>query len=158
MGNGAKKLAGLIIAIAIPEAVGVASSIFTIRAIPTWYATLAKPAFSPPNWVFGPVWTTLYALMGIAAFLVWQQPHTERRRALWLFGIQLVLNGLWSAIFFGLRSPAGALFVIVALWWAILATMVTFSRISKPAALLLLPYLLWVTFATYLNYSIWAVQ
>ena len=150
----------LIIAIVVCQLAGVIGSIFTVSAIPTWYATLAKPALNPPSWVFGPVWTALYALMGIAAFLVWNQGWGRKdvRRALTVFGIQLVLNALWSIIFFGLHSPGWAFADIIALWLAIVWTMVLFYRISKPAMWLLVPYILWVSFATYLNYSIYVLN
>ncbi len=147
----------LVIAVVISELAGAIGSAFTIPAIPTWYATLAKPALSPPNWVFGPVWTALYFLMGVAAFLVWKKAgeRKEVKFALGAFGIQLVLNALWSIVFFGLHSPGLALVNIAALWFAILWTKIIFWKISKPAAYLLAPYILWVTFAAYLNYAIW---
>lgn len=150
----------LIIAIAVSEFAGVIGSVFTISAIPTWYAGLAKPAFNPPNWIFSPVWTTLYALMGVAVFLIWRQGFDRKdvKIALAVFDIQLILNVLWSIIFFGLHSPAWALVDIVLLWLAIVWTMVVFYKISKPAVWLLVPYLLWVSFATYLNYAIWTLN
>ena len=150
----------LVIAIAVSEAAGIIGSVFTISAIPTWYAGLVKPAFNPPSWVFGPAWTTLYALMGIAAFLVWKNGWERKdiKMALGVFGIQLFLNAAWSIIFFGLQSPGWALVDIVLLWLAIVWTIVVFYKISKPAAYLLVPYLLWVSFASYLNYSIWVLN
>lgn len=155
----------LIIAIAVSELAGIIGSVFTTPFIAGWYAGIVKPAINPPAWVFGPVWTTLYALMGIAAFLVWSSyaKATEDKKkgiriALALFGIQLVGNTLWSIIFFSLHSPGGALVEIVFLWLAILATIIAFSKISKPAAWLLVPYLFWVSFAGYLNYSIWVLN
>lgn len=155
----------LVIAIAVSEAAGVIGSFFTISAIPTWYAGLMKPALNPPSWIFGPVWTTLFALMGISVFLIWSS-YTEASEdkkkgfkiALALFGIQLVLNTLWSIIFFGLHSPGGALIEIIFLWLAILATIIAFAKISKPAAWLLVPYILWVSFASYLNFMIWILN
>ncbi len=148
----------LIIAIVVSELAGIIGSVFTISAIPNWYAGLVKPALNPPSWVFGPVWTTLYALMGIAAFLVWRNgwERKEVKTALSIFGLQLFLNAIWSIIFFGLHSPGWALVDIVALWFAIVWTIAVFYKISKPAAYLLLPYILWVSFASYLNYAIWA--
>ena len=150
----------LIIAIVISELAGIIGSIFTVSAIPNWYATLAKPTFNPPSWIFGPVWTTLYALMGIAAFLVWKKGLDRRdvRKALLVFGLQLVLNASWSIVFFNLESPAWALINVIALWLAIIWTMVLFYKISKPTIWLLLPYILWVSFAAYLNYSIWTLN
>ena len=146
----------LVIAVVVSELAGVVGSFFTISAIPTWYAGLAKPVLNPPAWVFGPAWTTLYALMGIAAFLIWKNGWERKdvRMALGVFGIQLFLNAIWSIIFFGLQSPGWALVDIVLLWLAIVWTIVVFYKISKPAAYLLVLYLLWVTFASYLNYSV----
>jgi translocator protein len=125
-----------------------------------WYATLTKPALSPPNWIFGPVWMTLYALMGIAVFLVWAKGGDRKdvHVALLVFGIQLILNALWSIIFFGLHSPGWAFADIVILWFAIVWTMTLFYKISKPATWLLVPYILWVSFANYLNYSLWILN
>lgn len=145
-----------IIAIVICELAGGIGSIFTFSAIPTWYAALAKPMLNPPSWIFGPVWTTLYALMGIAAFIVWNKgwQRSDVRKAVSVFGVQFALNALWSIIFFGLHSPAWAFVNIIALWVAIIYTMILFYTISKPATYLLIPYILWVSFAAYLNYSI----
>jgi translocator protein len=124
-----------------------------------WYAALAKPALTPPGWVFGPVWTLLYAMMGVAAWLVWKQGSPGAAAgALTLFFLQLGLNTLWSYLFFGLKSPGLALLNIVALWLAILATLMAFSRHSRPAGHLLLPYLLWVSFALYLNLQFWRLN
>jgi benzodiazapine receptor len=125
-----------------------------------WYATIRKPAFTPPGWVFGPVWTTLYLLMGVAAALVWQKGLGSRavRVALALFLVQLALNALWSPVFFGLHEIGWALFVLVLLWAALVATEYSFLRVSRPAGLLLVPYLLWVSFAMALNASIWGLN
>lgn len=148
---------GLIVAIIISELAGIIGAIFTTPSIPTWYATLAKPALTPPAWVFGPVWTILFALMGIAAFLIWRSGWGRRdvRFALMFFAIQMVLNIFWSIIFFGWHNPGLAFVEINLLWLAILVTIGVFSKISKTAAWLLLPYILWVSFAVYLNYSVW---
>ncbi|HBA36376.1 TPA: hypothetical protein DCZ15_00715 [Candidatus Falkowbacteria bacterium] len=150
----------LIIAIAISELAGIIGSVFTASSVAGWYAGIAKPIFNPPAWVFGPVWTTLFVMMGVAAFLVWKKGLNRRdvKIALGIFLGQLALNTLWSIIFFGLHSPGGALVEIVFLWLAILATIMTFYKISKPAAWLLVPYILWVSFAGYLNYSIWQLN
>lgn len=150
----------LIIAIIISELAGIIGSVFTTPSIPGWYTTLVKPALNPPSWVFGPVWTTLFVLMGIAAFLVWKEGlgRKDVKIALGVFLGQLVLNTLWSIIFFGLHSPGGALMEIAFLWLAILTTIILFYRISKPAAWLLVPYILWVSFASYLNYTIWSLN
>jgi len=155
-----KSFLQLILAIAICELAGIIGTIFTVPAISGWYSTLQKPLLNPPNWLFGPVWITLYALMGIAAFLVWQVgwQKKEIRIALGIFTVQLLLNTLWSIVFFGLQSPLWALINIVVLWLAIIATMMSFYKISKPAMYLLVPYLLWVSFASYLNYSIWILN
>jgi len=155
----------LIIAIVVSELAGIIGSAFTTPSIAGWYAGLVKPALNPPAWVFGPVWTTLFALMGIAAFLVWssyaEAPADKKKGikiALVLFGIQLVLNTLWSIIFFGLHNPGLAFIEIIFLWFAILATIIAFAKISRPAGWLLVPYILLVSFAGYLNYSIWQLN
>lgn len=168
----------LIIAIAVSELAGIIGSVFTSPAISGWYAGLAKPAINPPAWMFGPVWTTLFALMGIAAFLIWREydkltlsevegsedqgPVIRRKRqikiALSIFLVQLVLNTLWSIIFFGLRNPGAAFVEIIFFWLAIVATIIAFAKISRPAAWLLVPYILWVSFAGWLNYSVWQLN
>jgi len=150
----------LVIAIVVAELAGVIGSVFTVASIPTWYATLQKPSLSPPSWIFGPAWTTLYALMGIAAFLIWKSgwEKKEIKKALGVFGIQLFLNAIWSIIFFGLHNPFWAFVEIIILWLAILWTITAFYKISRPTAYLLLPYILWVSFAAYLNYSIWMLN
>jgi tryptophan-rich sensory protein len=140
--------------IALAEAAGLIGSFITMDAIPTWYASLSRPDFAPPNWVFGPVWTALYALMGLAAFVVWRhQPSACRSGALRWYWYQLALNAAWSPIFFGLKNISLALGVIIALWFAIAVTTYRFSKVSALAAALLVPYLLWVSFALYLNYG-----
>ncbi len=146
----------LAVAVLGTEVIGSIGSIFSIRAIPEWYQGLAKSALNPPNWVFGPVWTTLYALMGIAAFFIWKRgwQNAAVKTALGVFILQLILNSLWSIIFFGLHAPFFALIDIAVLWIAIVVTIYLFARQSRVAAGLLIPYLLWVSFAFYLNYSI----
>ena len=146
----------LIIAVGVSELAGVIGLVFTISSIPTWYAGLVKPALSPPSWVFGPVWTTLYFLMGIAVFLVWKKglERKDVKMALGIFGLQLFLNAIWSVIFFGLRNPGWAFVDIILLWLVILGTTIVFYKVSRLAVFLLLPYILWVSFAGYLNYSI----
>ncbi len=148
------------VAIIVCEAAGIAGSFFTAPSIPTWYADLIKGPLNPPSWIFAPVWTTLYALMGIAAYLVWKQGMHRRdvQIALVLFGVQLVLNMLWSYIFFGLRAPGLACVEVVLLWITIAATLWAFAKISKPAAWLLVPYIAWVSFAAYLNYTLWILN
>lgn len=151
-----KKYSQLALAIIGCELVGIVSTPFTISAIPTWYRTLNKPFFSPPNWIFGPVWTTLYLLMGISAFLIWQKGLKKKKvkEAITYFGIQLFLNFIWTFLFFGLRNPLLGLIDIVVLWIFIVLTILKFYKLSKPAAYMLIPYLLWVSFATILNFSI----
>ena len=159
----------LVIAISVSLGAGVIGSFFTAPAVQSdWYVELIKPDLSPPAWVFGPAWTLLFILMGVAVWLVWKRGFgkTRVKRALIFFDIQLVLNVLWSIIFFGLTSLTIngfnnigiALIEIVFLWLAILATIIAFYKISKLAAWLLLPYILWVSFATYLNYAIWVLN
>ena len=144
-----KNLPKLIFSIGICLGAGVLGSFFTFSAIPIWYATLNKPSFSPPNWVFGPVWTVLYILMGISLYLVWTKKKVPS-----VFWVQLVLNAAWSIIFFGMKNPVLSLVDIVALWIAIILTIKSFYPISKTAFYLLIPYLLWVSFATILYLSI----
>lgn len=124
-----------------------------------WYAQLQKPSWNPPSWIFGPVWTTLYLLMGIAAWLVWRQGGFETARgALLLFLAQLALNALWTPVFFGLHQPGAGFVVIVLLWLAIVATIRAFVRFSRTSAALLSPYLLWVSFAAVLNFTVWRLN
>ena len=141
------------LALVLPLAVGFIGTVPTARAIPTWYRTLDKPQWNPPDGVFGPVWTTLYLLMGIALVVV-RRAGEDTHRAQLVFGLQLALNTAWSFVFFGNRDPRGALAVIALLWLAILATIVEFGRIRPAAAVLLAPYLAWVSFASVLNAEI----
>ncbi len=135
-------------------------SIFTAPNVPTWYASLARPFFAPPDWAFGPVWTALYTLMGISAYLIWREGMTDPRikAALAVFAVQLAANVSWSAAFFGLRSPLAGLVVIVLLWALIALTVSKFRTISRAAGALLLPYLIWVSFAAVLNFAIWRLN
>ena len=137
-------------------AAGALGAAVTAPAIPTWYAALAKPSFNPPNWIFAPVWTTLYVLMAIAAWLVWRRGNA--RTPLVLFALQLVLNSAWSLLFFGLHRVDLALIDIALLLAAIVATALSFRPRSAVAALLLVPYLAWVSFATVLNFAIWRLN
>ena len=150
------KILKLIVSILICQGAGLVGSVFTSPAIPTWYATLQKPSFEPPNWVFAPVWTLLFLLMGISLYLIWSKGLEDKKAkiAIVIFSSQLVLNILWSFLFFGFKSPLYAFIEIIILWLAILATIISFYRISKTAAYLLLPYILWVSFASVLNFSI----
>jgi translocator protein len=133
-------------------AVGGGAGYFTAQSVVTWFPTLNKPFFNPPSWVFAPVWTTLYIMMAISAWLVWQKQNS--RSALILFFVQLALNFAWSLLFFAMKSPILALIDIITMWVAILATLLAFRKFSKPAGWLLAPYLAWVSFATLLNASI----
>lgn len=139
---------------------GLLGSLFTAPAISTWYQTLNKPSFTPPSWLFAPVWIGLYLLMGISLFLVWKKKEQDLRvnEALMIFFIQLILNAFWSIAFFGLRSPLLGLVDIILLWMGILLTIQKFFKISRNGALLLLPYLLWVSFAALLNFSLWVLN
>lgn len=143
------KIPRLILSIGICLGAGILGSFFTVSSIPTWYATLNKPEFSPPNWIFAPVWTILYILMGYSLYLVWTKKKVPS-----IFWIQLILNATWSIVFFGMRNPSLALVDIVALWVTIVLTIKAFYKINKTAAYLLLPYLLWVSFASILNLMI----
>lgn len=140
------------------EIAGAAGSVFTISSIATWYSSLIKPDFAPPNWLFAPVWITLFALMGISAGIVWNSNSKKKNEALLLFGAQVALNVTWSALFFGLHFPAAAFAEIVILWAAIAVTGIKFYGISKTAGWLLVPYLAWVSIAAFLNYSIWMLN
>lgn len=145
----------LVVAIGLPLVIGLIGSLITTPAIPIWYAGLEKPAFNPPNWLFGPVWTLLYVLMGVALYLAWSQAQPKRKKdALLWFGLQLALNLLWSVVFFGLQLPWLGVAVIALLFVAIIMTARAFWPISRPASYLLLPYAAWVAFATVLNASI----
>ncbi|MBI5530970.1 MAG: tryptophan-rich sensory protein [Candidatus Doudnabacteria bacterium] len=155
-----KNIAMLIVWVVVAELAGGIGSIFTAPNIASWYTELVKPSFNPPSWVFGPVWTTLFLFMGIAAFLVWQKGWDRKqvKIALAVFMAQLVLNVAWSAIFFGQRNLGGAFAEIIILWLAILANIILFVKISKKAAWLLVPYILWVSFAGFLNFTIWQIN
>lgn len=146
--------------IIICQLAGIIGSIFTAPSIPNWYANINKPSFRPPNWVFAPVWTTLYLLMGIALFLILRKGLNEKgiKMAIAVFALQLVLNSLWSFLFFGLKSPFAAFIEIIFLWAAILMSIILFFRISRVAGALLIPYILWVSFASVLNFAIWRLN
>jgi tryptophan-rich sensory protein len=146
----------LVASIILCQVAGFIGSIFTTPAIPAWYESLKKPFFNPPNWIFSPVWISLYILMGISFFFVWQRTdHPKFKPALIFFFVQLILNILWSVAFFALRSPFLGLINIVLLWIAILLTILNFFKVSKLAGVLLIPYLVWVSFAILLNFSLW---
>jgi tryptophan-rich sensory protein len=154
------ELGKFLVSLIVCQLAGIIGFFSTRSAIQDWYSKLIKPSFAPPNSLFGPVWVTLYFLMGIALYLVWRQEDHRRDvvTALRLFVIQLILNALWSPAFFGLRSPLAGLLVIVPLLVFVFLTTVSFFRISRPAGILMIPYLLWVGFATILNASIWMLN
>jgi len=155
-----RPIASLVLAVLASELVGGLGNLLSLSGVTTWYPTLTTPAFNPPGWVFGPVWIPLFALMGVAAWLVWRAGLDRRavQVALALFAVQFGFNVAWSGAFFGLRSPLAGLVVIVALWLAIVATIWAFDRVDRRAALLLVPYLLWVSFATVLNFELWRLN
>lgn len=143
--------------VAVCEAAGAVGSLFTISAISVWYAALQKPWFTPPNWLFAPVWLLLYFLMGVTLYLLWGR-RPRSKGALGAFGVQLALNVTWSAVFFGAHELFYGFVVILALWVAILVTMALSYRVSKSAVALFVPYILWVTIASALNYYIWVLN
>ncbi len=144
----------LIISLVLPQLAGLAGSLFTAPAISTWYAFLEKPSFGPPNWIFGPVWVLLYILMGISVYLIWQKD----RKAVYLFWIHLFFNATWSIVFFGLKNPGLAFLNIIIIWIFIIVLIIKFWKIRKLSSVLLIPYLLWVSFASLLNYFIWQLN
>jgi benzodiazapine receptor len=155
-----KKAMRLVVSVVICQAAGIIGSFFTVPGIAGWYSGLQKPWFTPPNWVFAPVWTTLFLLMGISLYLVWQKRAEGKVTgpAMAAFGVQLVLNVIWSGLFFGLRSPFLALIGIVLLWASILAAIVLFCGVERKAGYLLVPYIAWVTVAASLNYWVWVLN
>jgi len=151
------KLSG---AVLMSLAAGAIGSAFTVTGINSWYQYLVKPSFNPPNWVFGPVWTTLYILMGISLYLIWKDGLKKDfvKNSFLLFILNLVLNSFWSIAFFGMQNPALAFIVIILLWLVILGLIIRFYKINKLASYLLIPYILWVSFASVLNFSIWQLN
>ncbi len=149
-----------IICLAVTFTPAIIGSLFTRQAVSDWYTYLNKPSFTPPDWLFGPVWTVLYLLMAVSAFLVWHKglANTVVKIALALYLLQLILNGLWTPLFFGARMPLLAFCEILLLWSVIVLTILAFARVSTPAALLLLPYIAWTSFAAVLNFSIWLLN
>ncbi|MBW2963522.1 tryptophan-rich sensory protein [Candidatus Woesearchaeota archaeon] len=150
----------LVISIAIPLLAGFIGSFFTSESVSTWYQTLIKPSFNPPNWIFGPVWTLLFILMGIALYLVWIKgwKKDEVKIGIYFFSAQMVLNLLWSYFFFYLHQPLYSFIEIIFLWLAIFGTILTFYKVDKRTLYLLLPYLLWVSFAAFLNLTIYLIN
>ena len=155
-----KNIYKLIISIIIVQFAGIIGSIFTISSVSSWYLTITKPVLNPPSWIFGPVWITLYFMIGVSLFLVWKikKRGDDKKKALRIFSYQLILNSLWSISFFGLQNPGLGLINILVLWLSIVWTMKLFYKVNKTAMYLLIPYLAWVSFATYLNYSIWILN
>lgn len=155
-----KTILKFLIALLLCQGAGAVGAVYTLPAIPVWYASLQKPFFSPPDWVFGPVWTALFTLMAAAASIVWTKGLKEPavQKALIAFLAQLALNSLWCFLFFGLRSPVYGLVEIFVLWLMILITILRFLKVSQVAAVLLIPYLLWVSFATSLNLGIFLLN
>jgi translocator protein len=154
-----RSLGRLVISLALCQAPGIIGAFFTSAAIPTWYAELVKPSFNPPNWLFGPVWTLLYLLMGCSLYLLWNADKSrDRDRALILFVAQLILNALWSIIFFGLKMLLFAFVEIVMLWALIVATIYYSYRVDRRSAYTLLPYIAWVSFAAILNLSLFMLN
>jgi tryptophan-rich sensory protein len=155
-----RDIARLMLCIAICQMAGVIGSVFTASSVTTWYTTLNKPWFSPPGFVISAVWIMLFSIMGLSLFLIWWQGISgpDSRIALVVFAAQLLVNMLWSYAFFGLQSPLAGVVVIVVLWLLILQTIILFWPIRKDAALLLVPYIIWVSFAGFLNYSIWRLN
>ncbi len=153
-----KNFLKIIACLIIPQLAGLIGSLFTTPHITTWYATLNRPSIAPPNWVFGPVWTFLFLLMGISLIPIIKSKIQHKEIAYIVFGTQLILNILWSVFFFGLQNPGLALFEIIFLWFVILMNILIFYKINKWAGLLLIPYWLWVSFAIALNYSFWILN
>ena len=145
----------LFISLLLPQIAGGLGAFFTLSSVQSWYLTLNKPSWNPPSWLFGPVWTTLYVLMGIGCFLIWKSEHPRKKQVLTLYFLQLFLNSLWSPAFFGAQNPMLGILVIVPMWASILACIIFFRKINTWAAVLMIPYLLWVSFATVLNATIW---
>ena len=154
------KITKLPAAILMSLAAGAIGSMATVTGINSWYSELIKPSFNPPNWIFGPVWTILYILMGIALYLIWQDGLKKAfvKNSFMLFIVNLVLNSFWSIAFFGMQNPALAFLVIILLWLVILTLILRFYKINKLASYLLIPYILWVSFASVLNFSIWQLN
>jgi len=154
-----KKSIILMLFLLVCQLPGLIGSYFTVSSIPVWYAGLNKPWFNPPNFLFGPVWFMLYVMMGVSFFMIWNTAaEFQKKTAVIIFSIQLVLNALWSIIFFGMKNPGLAFFEIVVLWLFILLSIITFHPLSKKASYILIPYLLWVSYASVLNFAIWRLN
>ncbi len=155
------RLWSLVIAILVCFGAGAIGTVFTANSSGAYYQELVKPQWAPPGWVFGPVWTILYVMMGFSLWLVWSEKGSSElpvKTALWIFGVHLALNAAWTAVFFGLKLPGWAFVEIIALLLMIGATMIAFLRVRPLATILLIPYGCWVTFAACLNYSLWSLN
>jgi tryptophan-rich sensory protein len=148
----------LILSLLLPQLTGAIGALFTVKAIPTWYAFLNKPSFSPPNWLFGPTWLILYLLMGVALYLNWIKKTKQANCNVRLFFIHLFFNLIWTPVFFGAKNLFLALIIIVTIWALIVAMIFKFWKVNKASSFLLIPYLLWVSFASVLNYFIWRLN
>ena len=156
-----RPIISLLLSVLAVEIVGASGAVFTFQGLQSWYGSLVRPGIAPPNWLFGPVWTTLFALMGVAAWLVWRRADREPaavRLAIAVFAVHFAFNLGWSAAFFALQAIGLGLAVILVLWALIVLTIWTFARVDRRAAYLLLPYLLWVSFAALLNYRFWVLN
>jgi len=161
-----KKWVKLLLCIILVQLIAFLGSVFTVSSIETWYDSLIKPSFNPPSWLFGPVWTILYLMIGVSLyFFITSNPkknYAEKNKikkiGYWIFGIQILLNGIWTPLFFGLHNIPAALIVIIFLWLSIIANIFAFYKISKISAYLLVPYLIWVSFASVLNFSFWLLN
>jgi tryptophan-rich sensory protein len=150
----------LLYSLAIPLAVGLTAALFTAQGVHGWYLQLNRPSFTPPNWLFAPVWTLLYILMGVSLYMIWRLPPgtPHRKRSLFIFGLQLALNFCWSLLFFVGHYTGIALIDIGVLWVTILGMIISFIQVREAAGLLQVPYVLWVSFAAVLNFSIWQLN
>jgi len=152
----------LVICLLIPQLAGLLGSIANFTSLDSWYISLVKPSFNPPSWVFGPVWTLLFLLMGWSLYLIWQEKGLLHKKQWYstikIFSVQLGLNILWSYLFFFFRNPLAGFLEIILLWVFILLNIIYFYKLNKTAGLLLVPYLLWVSFATFLNFNLWILN
>ena len=155
-----REIPKLIASILVVFLAGAVGTIYTLKEITTWYVSLIKPSWTPPNWAFGPIWSTLYVLMGISLFLIWREglERKDVKIAILVFAIQLLINVVWSITFFATHNIFGGLVMVIILWISILINILVFYRISKPAAIILIPYLIWVTIAGYLNYTVFLLN
>ena len=155
-----KEIPRLVVSIVIVFLAGAVGTVYTLKEITGWYVFLPKPSWTPPNWAFGPIWSILYILMGISLFLVWREGLGKKnvQIGVLVFAVQLAINVIWSLVFFGTHNIFGGLVLVLILWISILINIIVFYRISKPAGLILIPYLIWVSIASYLNYSVFLLN